>query len=395
MPTVRIRPGHVRPLWAGHPWVYAQAVAEIEGTPGPGDVVDVVDPQHNWLGAGFYSPGSAIAVRILSRNSQETIDRAFFQTRFERAVAFRREALSLPDAHTTGYRLVHSEGDGLSGVIVDIYGSVAVVQLLSAGMKRRERDVLDALAEVTGASSILEVPSSEHQEREGFSVEPRAVHGAPVEVLEFVERDFVYRLPVGSAQKTGFYFDQRENRARIETLARGRRVLDACSYVGSFALAAARGGASEVVALDRSESALAVAADTAARAELAGRIRFERGDIKRALPDLLAKGERFDVIVLDPPKLAHSVRHLDRARKAYRTWNTQALQLCAAGGVLLTCSCSAAMQPHDFVRTLALSAADAGRETALFALGQQGPDHPTPAAFEEGRYLKAAFLRVM
>jgi 23S rRNA (cytosine1962-C5)-methyltransferase len=394
MVNVRIRPGHVRPLWAGHPWVYAQAVASIDGAPEAGDIVEVLDAQNNWLGAGFYSPSSAIAVRILSRTQGEAIDAGFFRSRFARALAFRREGLQLPNAQTTGYRLVHSEGDGLSGVIADMYGSVAVVQLLSAGMKRREAEVLGALREVTGASTIVELPSSEHQEREGFSVQPRAT-GAPLDALELRERGFAYRLPLGTVQKTGFYFDQRDNRAQVEALANGRRVLDACSYVGAFSLAAARGGAREVLALDRSEAALAIAAESARRAELAGSIRFERADIKRALAELLERGERFDLIVLDPPKLASSVRHLDRARKAYRAWNALALQLCAPDGVLLSCSCSAAMQPHDFVRTLALSAADARRETALFSLGQQAADHPTPAAFEEGRYLKAAFLRVI
>jgi 23S rRNA (cytosine1962-C5)-methyltransferase len=201
-------------------------------------------------------------------------------------------------------------------------------------------------------------------------------------------------LPIDSAQKTGYYFDQRDNRARLETLCAGRRVLDACSYVGAFSLAAARGGAREVIALDRSEAALAVAQESAAKSGVADKIKFQRGDIKRALPELIAAGERFDVIVLDPPKLASSVKHLDKARKAYRAWNAFAFSLCAENAVLVTCSCSAAMQANDFLRTLALASADARRDAALFALGQQAADHPTPAAFEEGRYLKAAFMRV-
>jgi 23S rRNA (cytosine1962-C5)-methyltransferase len=394
MAKIWIRSGHVRPVWAGHPWVYAQAVGKVEGKPEAGDLVDVLDAQDNWNGAGFFSPSSAIAARILSRVQGEVVDRAFFRDRLSRALAFRRDALGLPDAQTTGYRLVHSEGDGLSGLIVDLYGSVAVVQLLTAGIKRRERDVLDALREVTGVRSIVELPSGEHFEKEGLPPQPGGVYGDPVESLEFTERGFGYRLPLASAQKTGFYFDQRENRSRFEGLCHGRRVLDACSYVGAFALAAARGGAREVIALDRSESALSVAQDSAARSGLAERIQFQRGDLKRVLPDLIASGERFEVIVLDPPKLAHSVKHLDRARKAYRAWNAFAFSLCTSDAVLVTCSCSAAMQAHDFLRTLALASADVRREAALFVLGQQAPDHPTPAAFDEGRYLKAAFMRV-
>jgi 23S rRNA (cytosine1962-C5)-methyltransferase len=394
MTKLWIRGGHVRPVWAGHPWVYAQAVGKVEGTPEAGDLVDVLDPQDNWLGAGFYSPSSAIAARIVSRTPGETIDAAFFRDRLARALAFRRDRLGLPNAETTGYRLVHSEGDGLSGLVVDMYGDVAVVQLLTAGMKRRERAVFDALREVANVKSIVELPSGEHIEKEGLPPQPGAVHGEPVEQLVARERGFEFRLPLEAAQKTGFYFDQRDNRALVETLCAGRRVLDACSYVGAFSLAAARGGAREVVALDRSEAALEVARASAVRSGLGDRIRFERGDIKRALPELIAAGERFDVIVLDPPKLAHSVKHLDRARKAYRAWNAFAFTLCAQDAVLVTCSCSAAMLAHDFTRTLAIAAADSHREAALFAFGQQASDHPTPAAFEEGRYLKAAFMRV-
>jgi 23S rRNA (cytosine1962-C5)-methyltransferase len=374
--------------------VYAQAVAGLEGAAAAGDLVDVLDPQGNWLGAGFYSPASSIAVRILSRTPGEAIDAAFFRDRFSRAQDFRGQALGLPDAETTGYRLVHSEGDGLSGLIVDRYADAAVIQFLSAGMKRRQAEVLEALREVSGVRSIVELPSAEHQEREGFTVEPQVVAGEPIDALEFRERGFDYRLELSAAQKTGFYFDQRENRARLEAMCQGRRVLDACCYVGAFALAAARGGAREVLALDRSEPVLAVAHEVARRNQLAERIRFERADIKRALPDLVSKGERFDVIVLDPPKLAHSIKHLDNARKAYRAWNALALQLCEPGGIIITCSCSAAMQTQDFLRTLALAAADAQRGLTIFGIGQQSGDHPTPAAFDEGRYLKAAFARV-
>ncbi len=394
MAKVRIRPGHVRPLWAGHPWVYAQAIANVEGQPAAGDVVDVIDAQGKWLGQGFYSPGSALAVRLLSRKEGEALDQAFFTRRLASALDLRRNWLQLPDARTTGYRLVHAEGDNLPGLIVDIYDRVAAVQLLTAGMKRREAEIFRAIAETAGVTSILEVPSAENQEREGFSVEPRIVHGPVVDTLAFSELDFRYELPLTAAQKTGYYFDQRDNRARVESFAKGRRVLDAFCYMGSFSLAAARGGASEVLAIDRSDGALAAGAQNAERAGLSHRIRFERADVKKHLPELIVRGERFDLVIMDPPKLAHSAKHLDRARTAYRAWNAQAFRLVAPGGMLVTCSCSAAMQPHDFVRTMAIAAADAGRDAVLLTLGEQSADHPTPPAFDEGRYLKAAFLRV-
>jgi 23S rRNA (cytosine1962-C5)-methyltransferase len=375
--------------------VYAQAIATVEGSPAAGDVVDVIDPQGKWLGAGFYSPKSAFAVRILSRTQGEAIDATFFEARLRAARGLRRDWLGLPNEQTTGYRLVHAEGDGLSGLVVDVYDDVASVQLLTAGMKRREVEVFAALSKVAEVRTIIEVPSRDHQEIEGFAVEPRVVHGPSVDALKFRELGFDYELPLSSMQKTGFYFDQRDNRARLQQLCRGRRVLDAFCYMGSFSLAAARGGAREVLALDRSEGALTAGAQVAARAGLSERIRFERADVKKTLPELIVANQRFDVIVLDPPKLASSTKHLERARKAYRHWNAQALRLVEPGGLLVSCSCSAAMQPLDFVRTLALSAADAGREVSLLELGEQAPDHPTPAAFDEGRYLKAAFLRVL
>ncbi|HET8932316.1 MAG TPA: class I SAM-dependent rRNA methyltransferase [Polyangiales bacterium] len=394
MANVRIRPGHVRPLWAGHPWVYAQAVAGLEGSAEPGDLVDVVDPQGKWLGVGFYSPGSALAVRILSREQGRTVDAAFFRERFEQAARLRTRFLGLPSADTTGYRLVHAEGDGLPGLIVDIYGQAATLQLLTIGMKRRQAEILRALREVAGVTTIVEMPSKEHQDQEGFKVEPSVVAGETISELVFRERGFEHRLPFAAAQKTGFYFDQRDNRARLEGMCQGMRVLDLCSYVGAFTLAAARGGASEIVAVDRSEWALGIAQAACERAGFGSRASFVRGELKTYLPQLLEREERFDVVVLDPPKLAHSARQLERARSMYRLWNAQAVRLCRPGGLLVTCSCSGAMQPVDFVRTVALAAADSARSATLLALGEQAPDHPTPAAFQEGRYLKAAFVRV-
>ncbi|MET0384887.1 MAG: class I SAM-dependent rRNA methyltransferase [Polyangiales bacterium] len=394
MAKVRIRSGHVRPLWAGHPWVYAQAVAGLDGTAAAGDLVDVVDPQGKWLGAGFYAPDSALAVRILNRTPDVAIDRSFFRQKLAAALELRRGWLQLPDAATTGYRLVHAEGDGLPGLIVDIYDRVATVQLLTAGMKRREADVLAALQDVLSLRSIVEMPSREHQDQEGFKVEPRVVAGEALVDLTFRERGFDYDLPFAAAQKTGFYFDQRDNRSRFEPLCEGRRVLDLCCYVGAFSLAAARGGAREVLAIDRSEAALAQAQRGLERAGFGARVRCQRRELKQALPDLANEEAPFDVVVMDPPKLAHSVRQLTRARAMYRLWNSQAMRLCAPGALLVTCSCSGAVQPVDFVRMLALAAADAGREITLLALGEQAADHPTPAAFQEGRYLKVAFARV-
>lgn len=394
MGTVRLRSGHVQPVWAGHPWVFAQAIEGVDGAPGPGDAVSVADSRGQVIGRGFWSPKSAIPVRILTRNPEGALDGAFLGRRLEEAAAWRRQLLGLPSDETTGYRLVHAEGDGLAGLIVDVYGDTAVVQLLTVGMKRREADVYAHVARVTGARTLVEVASERMQRLEGFEASTGVVRGPDIDRLRFRERGFELEISLEVAQKTGFYFDQRENRAMVERFAAGRRVLDAFTYVGAFALSAARGGAESVLAMDSSAPAIATAAALATHHGFGERVELRKEDVKRALRTLAEKKERFDMVIVDPPKLAPSMRHLDAGRKAYRRLNAGAIRLVEPGGLLVSCSCSAAVKPGDFLRTLGLGARDANREVVLLSMGQQGPDHPVPASFPEGRYLKCAVLRV-
>ncbi|HVS02556.1 MAG TPA: class I SAM-dependent rRNA methyltransferase [Thermoanaerobaculia bacterium] len=394
MSRLVLKPGHVKPVWAGHPWVYAQAVARIEGPAAAGDVVAVEDAEGNVLGEGYYSPRSAIPVRLLTRGSDERVAPGLLAERIAAAAARRRELLALPSTDSDGFRLVHAEGDGLPGLVVDAYGDTACAQLLTAGIKRREEEVYDALAALPGVARVVEVGSRDSERLEGFRSTTRTVRGSDTEALTFRERGIGWRIPLGLAQKTGFYFDQRENRGRVEALAAGRRVLDAYSYVGGFALAAARGGARGVVAVDRSEAVLAAGRENAAANGLTDLVEWRRGDARRDLRRLAAAGERFDLVVVDPPKLAPTARHLPAARRAYRQLDTAALGLVAAGGLLVTCSCSAAFGVEDLLRTLAAAGRRTGRRLAVLHVGQQAPDHPTPPAFPEGRYLKCAFVAV-
>lgn len=394
MATITLQRGRVQPVWAGHPWVYAQAIERIDGAPGPGDVVDVVDPEGRYMGRGYYSPGSAIPVRIASRDRTDALDGASIGRKLDRAAALRRR-VGLPDDDTTGYRLVHAEGDGLPGLIVDVFADVAVVQLLTQGMKRREDDVFAQVARVTGAKTVIEAASEKAAEREGFEAETRVARGPDVAAIGFTERGLAFEVEPTITQKTGFYFDQRENRARVEGMAHGARVLDLYSFVGTFGLAAARGGAASVLSVDSSATAVTMGARNAHRNGLSARMAFERGDVKHVIQELLRKRERFDLAVVDPPKLAPTVKHLDRARVAYRKLNAEAVKLIETDGILVTCSCSAAMTSEDFVRTVTLGARDSNADLTLLALGSQGADHPVPAAFPEGRYLKCAFFRVL
>ncbi len=392
MSRVTLRSGRVQPVWAGHPWVFAQAVERLDGAPSPGDVVEVVDPKGKHLGRGFWSPGSAIPVRLVTRSPDEPLDDAALIRRVEAAARLRRE-LGYPSDETDGYRLVHAEGDALPGLVVDVYRDVAVVQLVTVGMKRREDVLFAAIARATGARTVIEVPAGRSQQAEGIEVETRVVRGPSADGLRFRERGFEYEIPPTLAQKTGFYFDQRDNRALVERLARGRRVLDLYSYVGAFSLAAARGGATESWAFDSSAAVVAEGATIATNNGLAERIRYARGDVRHVLGGLLQERQRFDLVVVDPPKLAPTTRHLARAQTAYRRLNARALELLERGGLLVSCSCSAALRPDDLVRVLTMAGRDAARDLTLLHVGQQGMDHPVPAAFPEGRYLKCAVVR--
>ncbi len=374
--------------------MYAQAIERIEGGPAAGDVVTVVDARGQFLGRGFYSPKSAIPVRILTRHQDDTIDAAFLGKAIEDAAKWRRELLRLPNNDTTGYRLIHSEGDGLGGLVVDIYGDTAAVQLLTLGMKVREADIFAEVQRVTGVKTVLEIASERTQRLEGFEVKTAVVRGPEITTLNFKELGFTHEVVFGEAQKTGYYFDQRDNRAMLETFAKGKRVLDAFCYTGAFALAAARGGASQVVAVDASAAAIASAAVAARHHQLDDKIELVRADVKKFLPEMAEKHDEFDIVIIDPPKLAPTARHVEQGRKAYRRLNSTAAKLVKKGGLLVTCSCSAAMRPGEFLRTVGIAARDSGRNVAMLHLGTQGADHPVPASFPEGRYLKCAFMRV-
>jgi 23S rRNA (cytosine1962-C5)-methyltransferase len=391
MAIVRLKAGHVQPVWAGHPWVYAQAIERVEGGATAGDEVSVVDPRGNLLGRGFYSPGSAIPVRILVRDDTTRIDGAFFHARIHAAVEHRR-ALGLPADDTTGYRLIHAEGDGLPGLIVDRFGETLVVQILTFGMKQREGLVLEALQALRPRTIYDRTPPNVAK-TEKFEAPGGAVRGEAMTELAMLERGFAYRLPVDLGQKTGFYFDQRGLRARVEQLAGGKRVLDAYSYVGSFAMAAARGGAEHVVAVDESAIALEVGAECARANGLIDRIEHRKQDARKALQEAGPAGG-FDLVIADPPRLAPTKGSREGALVAYSKLAEVACRATRPGGTLVLCSCSAAVDLHALTRALAIGALHANVQAIVLERHFQGADHPVNAAFNEGLYLKALVARV-
>jgi 23S rRNA (cytosine1962-C5)-methyltransferase len=385
MAVVTLKPGHVQPVWAGHPWVYAQAAARVEGGAVAGDEVDVLDPEGRFLGRGLYSPRSAILVRLYSRSPATAFDAQLLEERLRAALA-RRQALFVPSEETTGYRLVNGEGDDLPGLIVDRYDSTLAVQLNTIGLKLREALILDVLGRVTGARSMVDRSSRAAGDLEGFSSTHGLLRGDSRTTLDFRERGLFYQIPCELTQKTGYYFDQRPLRARIEQLARGRRVLDAYCYVGSSAMSAARGGAQEVVAVDSNAMALQVGAECAQLNGLAGAIRYERASTSEVLKTAGRQGG-YDLVLCDPPKLAPTRTAKQRALGAMRRLAAAASRATAPGGLLALSSCSAAISLRELTRALALGARDVGLRPVVLERLFQGPDHPVPAAFAEGLYL--------
>ncbi len=370
--------------------MYAQAIERVEGGATAGDEVAVVDPKNNFLGRGFYSPGSAIPVRLLVRDAATPLDGAFFRAQIQRALAL-RAAVGLPSDDTTGFRAVHAEGDGLPGLIVDRLGDCVSVQFSTIGMKLREGLVFDALTAVLAPRAIVDRTAHGAAAGEGFLPAEGVVRGDEIDGFAFKERGLEYRVPLDVGQKTGFYFDQRPLRARVEQLARGRRVLDTYSFVGAFAMGAARGGATSVVAVDESAIALEVGAECARLNGLGGAIQFVKHDARKTLAE--AKGG-YDLVVVDPPRLAPTRGSRDNALLAYSKLAEVACHAVAPGGVLVYCSCSGAVDLFALTRALATGARHANVQATVFERGYQGADHPGPAAFPEGLYLKWVMARI-
>jgi 23S rRNA (cytosine1962-C5)-methyltransferase len=392
MKSIRLREGKERSLLRRHPWVFAGSVDK--GGADGGETVRVESHDGRFLAWAAFSPSSQIRVRAWSYDEAERIDAAFFARRIAAAVALRARLAVASD----GVRLVHGEADGLPGLIVDRYADTLVAQFLSAGTERWKATLADALLAATGCTRLYERSDSGVRSLEGLEPATGWLRGAGATEVTIREHDWRLTLDVASGHKTGFYLDQRDNRARFAAWVRQfgcRRVLNCYSYTGGFSIAALAGGATEVTSVDSSAPALERArAHVALNGFDAARATFADADVNAFLREQLKAGASYDAIVLDPPKFAPSAAHAERASRAYKDINRLALKLLAPGGLLLTFSCSGGIGAELFHKIVAGAAMDAQVDGALLARLEATSDHPTTLFFPEGEYLKGlAILR--
>ena len=408
-PKVILKRGRANPVWHGHPWIFSGAVERTTAAFQPGDLVEVCDTQERSIGHGFINPNSQIVVRMLTRAGEplgsgpgvadhalndKAVLTALIGRRIGEAAAL-RQRLGLPSAQTTAYRLVNSEGDGLPGLIVDIFGSVAAVQFTALGMKRNEEAVFQGLLALPSPpATIVETAAGSFAQVEGFTSIFRQVHGDPdalQDTVQCLENGVELAVDLKGGQKTGMFLDQRENRQTLGRYCVGARVLDVYSYAGGFALQALRQGAREATCVDISPRALALAQAHAERNQLKPLLTVEADAFRflEAAPPL-----HFEVVVVDPPKFARAQKDLAAAQKGYQRLNALALNAVRHGGLLATSSCSQLVDEETFERMVAAAATDAGRRVTVLHRGSQGPDHPVPPAVPEGRYLKFLLLGV-
>jgi 23S rRNA (cytosine1962-C5)-methyltransferase len=393
--VVVLKRNRAKPVLQRHPWIYSGAIERVEGDPVDGDVVDVRDAGNNWLARGYYNAQSQIVVRLLTWQQDEQIDADFWRRRLEHAIAA-RQALA-DDPATDAYRLAHAESDYLPGLIVDCYGDWLVMQFLTLGVERRRDELVSLLVDlVDGVRGICERSDVDVREREGLEQRTGLLWGQePPEEIEVVENGRRFLVDVRQGHKTGFYLDQRENRARLPAFCAGAEVLDAFSYVGGFGVYAAAGGAKTVTLVDSSAPALELARrNLAVNGCESAEVEFVEGNVFSVLRGYRAQERQFDVVVLDPPKLAHSGREVERAARAYKDVNLLAFQLLRPGGVLFTFSCSGAVSADLFQKIVFGAALDAGRDAQIIGYLAQGSDHPVALTFPEGAYLKGLICRV-
>jgi 23S rRNA (cytosine1962-C5)-methyltransferase len=389
-PVVTLLPGRHKRAATGHPWIYSNEVAmdaAAKALP-PGSAVTLRTATGGAVGTALFNPHPLISARLLDRDPARPIDAAFLAARLRKAAALRD--LLYPEPF---YRLVHAEADLLPGLVVDRFGDVVVCQLNTAGMARLEAEIIAALETVLHPSAIVLRNDSPARLLEGLAEEPaRIVKGEVTGPIELVENGTRFLADVLTGQKTGWFYDQRENRAFMARLSAGRRVLDVYSFGGGFALAALAGGASEALLVDRSEAALALAGQAAELNGMAPRCRFRRNEAFAEMQRLRDQGESFGTVIADPPAFIKSKKDVPAGLRGYRKMVRLAAALVEPGGFLFVASCSHNATPEDFAEAVRRGLEDAGRTGRILRAAGAAPDHPVHPALPESAYLKALAL---
>lgn len=393
--VVTLKKGEGRTLKAGGMWIYDNEIDSVAGGFENGDVVEVRDFDGYCMGKGFINTQSRITVRMLSRKKDTVIDEAFIRQRVRDAWEYRRETID-----TSSCRVIFGEADFLPGIVVDKFADVLVVESLALGIDRWKLTIVESLKRVLAEDGIVirgvyERSDAKVRLREGMECSKGFI-GEPFDTkVEIVENGVRYLVDVEDGQKTGFFLDQKNNRAAIRRFCKGKKVLDCFTHTGSFALNAGAAGAASVLGVDASQTAIDRAVENAGLNGLTDRVNFRCADVFELLPELEAAGEHYDVVILDPPAFTKSRNSVKNAVKGYREINLRGMKLVKDGGFLATCSCSHFMDPDLFAKTIREAAVGAHKRLRQVEFRTQGPDHPILWAADQSYYLKFYIFQVV
>lgn len=397
MTFITLKPGKDKPVHQRHPWIFSGAIDKIEpdASGQPGEMVMVKSSKGEFLAWGYYNPHSQIAVRLLEWQESQPIDETWWRRKLREAIERRRELFNRSD--TNAFRLVHAEGDWLPGLIVDKYGSFLVLQSLTAGIDKVKSIIVDELNQLLQPAGIYERGDVAARKLEGLPPANGPLAGdPPPDYLEIKENGFRFLVNVQHGQKTGFYLDQRENRKIVAGFARDKTVLDCFAYSGGFGVYAFAAGAKSVISIDSSTASLELLKKNYELNGFAAKDEeLVRADVFQTLRTYRDEGRVFDIIILDPPKLAPTKAQVERAQRAYKDLNWMAMNVLAPNGILATFSCSSGVSAELFQNIVAWAALDAGREAQILTRMSQGEDHPVRLAFPESQYLKGLICRVI
>lgn len=387
-PKLFLKPGRERSLLKGHPWLFSGAVANCEGLPEPGDLVQAVSAEGKPLAVGFYHPQNSIAFRLLTRDPKTIVDAGFIRQRISAARLLRDKVVT---GQTDACRVINAEGDGLPGLVVDRYGRYLVVSLATAGMERFQKEILAGLKKEFQPTAIYERSEGRARNMDGLADRVGPVVGRmPPPLVEIRENGLFFDVDIISGQKTGFFLDQRVNRELVGNLSRGARVLNCFSYSGGFSIYAGCGRAAEVTSVDVSSAATRLAETNWRKNDLPTDVhRVVAADVFDYLRQV--EGE-YDLVILDPPAFARNAKDVAAAASGYQEINRQGIRKLKAGGLLFTFSCSNFIDETLFEKIVLSASRDAGREARLLKTLGPGPDHPVALGHPEGRYLKGLML---